>query len=67
MSEYFCKRCGTKLSNGGPVGLFCPNRNCNYEMELARKSILIMKESNEMAEYKRLKLKYESDYVGDDD
>lgn len=58
--DYVCGGCGEQLSDCGPVGYSCLNKDCNYELEQALKWMKKQKEREELAELARLKEKYEN-------
>ena len=53
-----CDGCGTPLANAGAIGLYCPNRVCDYEWKTAGKVLSQSNEQRERAEYERLKAKF---------
>lgn len=56
---YLCDGCGQPLADGGPVGLFCVNKDCDHEVKLVESIYKQYKEQKERKELARLKAKYE--------
>ena len=62
MSEYICEGCKQPLTDCGPIGYACLNKECTYERDQAIKWLKANKEREERAELARLKAKYEPEF-----
>lgn len=55
-----CEGCGYALTDCGPIGLACLNKDCTFEQDMVIRAMRDMRERRERAELSRLKAKYEA-------